>query len=274
MNQLFTFKYFILGLLLAASGTNLNGQYEMDCDIENTVFGHQEELVYKIYYNLDFLWIPAGEVHFTIQTNEEHYVIEAVGQTYSSYEWFYKVKDFYKSVIDKETLLPVTAERSVKEGGYRLYEYLTFDHGASQVHVTRGRSKETATDRGTFDFDDCTSDLLSLFFRLRNVDRDAFVQAGSMPLNFFLDMEQYRIPMRFVKTERKRIRGLGRFNTIKVSPSVLGGNVFKDGSELVAWVSDDPNRIPLMIESPLSVGSAKAVLKSHKETKLPLLSKS
>ena len=29
------------------------------------------------------------------------------------------------------------------------------------------------------------------------------------------------------------------------------------------WVSDDKNKVPLLIESPISVGSIKAVLKSY-----------
>ena len=38
------------------------------------------------------------------------------------------------------------------------------------------------------------------------------------------------------------------------------------------WVSDDANRIPLLIESPVSVGSIKAVLKEYKGLRHPLSS--
>ena len=33
------------------------------------------------------------------------------------------------------------------------------------------------------------------------------------------------------------------------------------------WVSDDKNKVPLLIESPVSVGSIKVVLKSYKGLK-------
>ena len=39
------------------------------------------------------------------------------------------------------------------------------------------------------------------------------------------------------------------------------------------WVSDDANKLPLLIESPLKIGSAKAVLKSYKGLRHKLSSK-
>ena len=52
-------------------------------------------------------------------------------------------------------------------------------------------------------------------------------------------------------------------NTVKVIPDLVTGNVFKDGNRMHVWVTDDANKLPLLIESPLSIGSAKAVLKSY-----------
>ncbi|MBK9043084.1 MAG: DUF3108 domain-containing protein [Saprospiraceae bacterium] len=44
-------------------------------------------------------------------------------------------------------------------------------------------------------------------------------------------------------------------------------------TELKVYVGDDENKLPLMIESPLSVGSVKAVLISEKNLKHPLFCK-
>ena len=37
----------------------------------------------------------------------------------------------------------------------------------------------------------------------------------------------------------------------------------KDDAKMTVWVSDDQNRIPILIESPVSVGSVKMVLKEY-----------
>lgn len=44
----------------------------------------------------------------------------------------------------------------------------------------------------------------------------------------------------------------------------MEGQVFNENTELKVYVGDDENKLPLMIESPLSVGSVKAVLISEK----------
>jgi hypothetical protein len=255
---------------ISAQPSDPSLDYAMECATENSVFLDAEELVYKIYYNLDFIWIPAGEVKFSVKENEETYTLIAVGTTYSSYEWFYKVDDYYETVIDKSTLLPQYATRTIREGGYRLYEEVTFDQNSGTAHVIRGKTKEEAVDQGIFDMEHCSSDILGLFFRLRNVDRQSFIEAGGMPISFFLDMELYDISMRYVGQEKKRIRGLGQHRTIHIRPNLIAGHVFKEGDELSAWVSDDGNRVPLLIESPLTVGSAKAVLKSYRGLKYDL----
>ena len=41
----------------------------------------------------------------------------------------------------------------------------------------------------------------------------------------------------------------------------------------MVYVSDDKNRIPLLIESPVSVGSVKAVLKNYKGLKYNMTAK-
>lgn len=244
--------------------------YSQSCAVENQAFETGEELIYKIYYNLNFIWIPAGEVHFRIKSDDHHYHILATGYTYDSYEWFYEVDDVYETVLDKKTLLPLRANRRISEGGYRLYERVTFDQEEGTAHVVRGRDKASATDRGFTKLSHCSADLVSLFFRLRNVDKAAFKRSGKMPINFFLDEQEYNIDMHYLGDMSKRIKGMGRFDVIKVSPNLIAGKVFNEGDQLMAWVSDDDNRVPLMIESPLSVGSAKAVLKSYRGLKYPL----
>ena len=56
---------------------------------------------------------------------------------------------------------------------------------------------------------------------------------------------------------------MGRYKTLKFQPEVIAGNVFNEGSKMSVWVSDDQNRIPVLIESPVSVGSVKMVLKKY-----------
>ena len=78
---------------------------------------------------------------------------------------------------------------------------------------------------------------------------------------------------RLLNEQKKEIKELGTYNTVKVIPDLVVGNVFKDGDKMKIWVSDDANKVPLLIESPLKIGSAKAVLKSYKGLRYKLSSK-
>ena len=62
-----------------------------------TNFQAGEKIVYKLFYNWNFVWLSAGEVTFEVKDEGEEYHIEVTGVTYSSYEWFYRVRDKYHS---------------------------------------------------------------------------------------------------------------------------------------------------------------------------------
>ena len=66
---------------------------------------------------------------------------------------------------------------------------------------------------------------------------------------------------------------MGRYRTHKFSPELIAGDVFKKGDEMTVYVSQDENKIPLLIESPVSVGSIKVVLKSYKGLKYDFTAK-
>lgn len=100
---------------------------------------------------------------------------------------------------------------------------------------------------------------------LRNIDITGYHPGDIIPTKILFDETIYPIKVRYDGVyDNFHVKGLGTFNTIKVIPDLVTGNVFKDGNRMNIWVTNDGNKLPVLIESPLSVGSAKAVLKSYK----------
>ena len=243
------------------------------CFMENKTFQGGEELTYKLYYNWNFVWLAAGEVTFKVNDMGGQYHIAVEGRTYKSYEWFFKVRDYYDTYIDKNSLLPETAIRNVSEGKYRLYDEINFDQENNKASSLRGKTKEVATLK-EYDVKECMHDMLSIVYYSRNIDFKNYSEGEDFPVKIFMDKEVWPLNVKYKgKQERKKIKGEGRFDTIKFSPQVLSGRVFKEGEEMMVYVSDDQNRIPLLIESPVSVGSVKAVLKDYKGLKYEVTSK-
>ncbi len=243
------------------------------CFMENKTFQGGEEITYKLYYNWNFVWLAAGEVTFKVNDMGGQYHVAVAGRTYKSYEWFFKVRDYYDTYIDKNSLLPTTSVRDVSEGKYKLYDEVTFDQENKKAKSLRGKTRENATMK-EYDLDGCMHDMLSVIYYARNIDFDNYTEGQEFPVKIFMDKEIWPLNVKYKgKQARKKIKKKGRFDTIKFSPQVVSGRVFKEGEEMMVYVSDDKNRIPLLIESPVSVGSVKAVLKKYKGLKYDMTAK-
>ncbi len=241
--------------------------------VVNNAFQNGEELVYKVYYNLNFVWIGAGEVTFRVDDEGARYHLSAEGKTYSSYEWFYKAYNKLDSYVDKNTLLPQTSIRWVKENRYKLYDKVQYDQKNRTAKFERGDTKDAVDKSGSLTLTDAMHDVLSAIYYSRNINY-ANAQAGQdFPMKVMLDEETYPLKYRFMGIEEKNIRGLGKYSTMKFVPQLVAGNVFKEDAQMKIWATNDSNKLPLMIESPVSVGSVKVVLKSYKGLKYDLTSK-
>lgn len=255
------------------SPENLQATANNQCETRNTVFRAGEELTYKVFYNWNFVWLSAGEVTFRVREVNGEYHLSAHGSTYKSYDWFFKVRDKYDTYVDKKTLLPRVSIRDVSEGKYRLYDEVSFDRSNSKATSLRGKTKEVAT---TTDYtvNPCIHDILSIIYYARNLDFKNMKAGQNFPINIFIDKEEWPLKVNYQgKEENKKIKGMGRFNTVKFSPEVIEGYVFKKDARMTIWATDDENRMPLMIESPVSVGSVKIVLKNYKNLRYPMKAK-
>ncbi len=237
------------------------------CEMENSTFLPGEEIVYKMYYNWNFVWLSAGEVVFRVRDLGDEYHLSARGRTYPSYEWFFKVQDNYDSYVDKATLLPTMHIKDIKEGGYSRYDRTVFKQQAGQAISLRGKEKASAEEK-VIPLDGCMHDILSIVYYCRNIDFNELRPGQQFPIQVFMDREVYPLKVNYLgREDNVKVKGVGRFDTHAFSPQLIAGEVFKEGDEMTVWVSNDRNRIPLLIESPVSVGSVKAVLKSYQGLK-------
>jgi len=269
---LISLTWFVLPWNIDTSQTSENISDSMFdlCYIENSSFQGGEQLVYKVYYNWNFIWLAAGEVTFNVKDLGSGYELIGTGKTYPSYEWFYKVDDNYYSFVDKQSLLPKKFTRDIKEGNYSLYDKVKFDQENRTGVSLRGKTKEKA-ELKEFETPGCVQDLLSILYYVRNVNLNDLEEEDAFPVNLYLDLETYPLEVTMKeRKENKKVKGLGTYNAMRLSPDLIEGHVFNEGDEMNIWVSNDQNKIPLLIESPLNVGSIKAVLKSHQGLKYDL----
>ncbi len=236
-----------------------------------------EEITYIISYNWGFIWIDVGEATFKITEKEingkKYFVITAIGQTYKSWDKFFKVRDLYQSVISQKDFKPVYYVRNVDEGGYTINIKYRFNRH-KKLAYSEYESYKKPFYRDTIPVTDDTYDLLSIIYKARNLDYTSMTKGQKVPIDILLDNELTNVYFRYLGPTVFKNKKIGKYNTIKFSVMTVAGEVFKETQEsLQLWVSDDKNRLPLWVESPISVGSVKVRLARYKGLKYPLSSK-
>lgn len=237
-----------------------------------------EVLEYRVSYKAKMFpntEVGAVEVATVLETEDGHefYKVTGIGRTLPTYRWFFNLEDIYTVWIDTATLRPVRFESDLHEGDYTFQSYYTYMWADSTVH-TRWRRRQMPFEQKTMQLSPESMDAISLFFNLRSATADSFREGEPATLEMVLQDTIRHLKYRFQGREIKKIRNMGRFRTLKFDCQ-LGtseGFSFTDGTIFTIWISDDENKIPLYIESPVRVGSINAYISGYKGLKYPLTS--
>lgn len=235
------------------------------CDIRNTTFKAGESLTFKVFYTVAGVYVGAGEAVFntTLErfNNIPVYHVVGEGKTFSFYDNFFKVRDRYETYIDTANLQPYKFIRNVYEGGYKKFENVTFNKATNTA----------ITNNGVFKVPSCVQDVLSSIYYARNIDFDKYKPGDKIPFTLFLDKELFAMYIRYLGKETIKTK-YGKFKSIKFKPLLIKGTIFEGGEKMTVWISDDKNKIPVRIESPISVGSIKVDMMTYKNLRYPLSS--
>ena len=236
------------------------------CGLRNTAFNAGESITFNVYYSVIGIYINAGTAIFAASLEKLNdkpvYHVIGTGNSNSKYDWIFKVRDRYETYFDTSSMKPLKFIRNVDEGGYKKTENVTFD-----------RQNNTATStKGTYKVPNCVQDVLSAVYYARNINFSKYKLEDKIPFTMFLDNEVYNLYIRYLGKEVVKTR-YGKFNAIKFSPLLVKGTIFEGGEKMTVWVSDDPNHLPLRIESPITVGSIKVDMMQYRNLRYPLSSK-
>jgi hypothetical protein len=243
------------------------------CSIAHIPFKAGEQLNYNVYYFLKKVWVPAGKVRFevsdSIYLGKNCFHLDGRGKSLKNYDYFFRVRDQYSSLVDKTSLIPYRFLRDVSEGGFELFEDYRFNH---QLHTAKVyTNKKDSTQHITMKVPSCTFDVMTCVYRARCIDFSKVKLNDSVPLPMVLDKAIYsNVYIRY--TGKARIKGEdGKYyNCIKFKPLLIQGTIFTDGEEMEVYVTDDQNRIPIYVEAKILVGTIKAYLSSYKNNKYPV----
>lgn len=211
----------------------------------------------SLRYIVSFGFLNAGRAALVVQEKEQngkkyHYAI-ATGQSIGLANSLYKVLDTYESIMDAETGLPVKAVRNISEDNYKFYEEVFFNRSNNTVKSDR---------KGVVQVPEGTVDILSSLYIARRTKFSNLEKGDVVTLQTWFDDTVFPLQIRYYGNETIKTK-FGKVNCMKFSPLVEPGRIFDSPDDVIIWISNDFNKIPVRIQFNLIIGSVKCDLEEY-----------
>ena len=148
------------------------------------------------------------------------------------------------------------------EGNYMSKEYVIYKRDQGIINCNNIESKAPPD----------IFDILSAFYYARGFDINKIPLNVEIDFNTFFEKDLFKVGITY---EGKTVvtTNLGTFNCLIFRPSLVQGRVFKGQKDMILYISDDKNHIPIRVETAIFIGFVKADLIKFEKLKYPLSSR-
>ena len=243
-------------LLLCAAFTYPASTAEPTRIWPNSNFRAGESIRYKVHYGV----INAGEALIETSNGLERiadrpcYRATVTGRTTGSFDYFMHVRDQWRSYIDTASILPLRSSRDIAEGTYRKKEVVDFDQVHSSVNVVQTHTSPAI--HYTFKVPSNVQELVSGFYFLRTLDYDHMKPGEVIRVGGFFDESTFNLEVTYKGREIVETKA-GPIHALKLVPKMPKNRIFRGEDAIKVYFSDDKNKIPILFQAELFVGSVK-----------------
>lgn len=228
---------------------------------DSLAFQAGEKMSFVLHYQWGAINTDVGHATVSLDTlrynGRKAFLCSAYGKTTRMFDLFFKVREDFKSWFACDGLRPLKFTRDTYEGGYEARNTYVYNWSAAEPYIAADvYSSKRGMKSMQLHLTPCTFDLPALFFFARNMDFDIIEPGRKYPMTFAIDDEVFNVYFILHGRETVKVKGLGTIKTIKFAAKLLEGEVFKGEEDMIIWVTDDENRLPVLFEAPLLVGVA------------------
>lgn len=234
-------------------------------NITNKAFKAGENLKYVASFNMSGLWSDIAEVNMKVKSaktsSKELYNLQLTGETYSSWDSYFKVRDSYQSWVNPVTTEPYLFKRSVSEGGYEFKWKYIFKRKSLIVKATRS-TKDNKNHEKTVKIKNNTFDVASTIYHMRNME---FIDAeiGKVfKINVIVDAKLINISIKYLGVETLESKVFGNVKCYKLNIYLDDNSIVKNSNSNNIWVTADKNKVPVLIKAIIPVGAIQLTLTS------------
>ncbi len=250
-------KYIITGIFVLLTSLNIMSQFEM-VPTKNRPFKSGEVLKYSLKYGPFHGGDAIVDLKLVRYEDKPAYHARVLAKSVGITDKLYKIRDYYESYFDPETIIPYMAIRDISEGNYKVYSEVYFHLEDSMLYSQKLDS--------TFIVPPSILDMVTLLYYIRRIDYKKINLGDSLNIVTFFDDEIFPFPIRYKGKEIIKTR-LGKFPCLIFVPVVEPGRIFESEDDMTFWLSDDKNLIPIRVKFDLIVGSVKCDLSEYSGVK-------
>lgn len=227
----------------------------------------------RLEFSVKFGMFSIGEAEMVIDdkfyriNHRDCYKIDIYGKTSGMVDWVANVDDHWGAYVDSAALIPHISYRKIREGNYRKDEVVKFDHKVNLIEAK-------VVDKKTGDFKEPkvyvapegVRDMLAGAMYIRTVDFSKMKNGEKFVINGFFEDAFYDLELIYRGKERIKTKA-GKFNAIKIAPVVPDNDLFDGDDSVLAYISDDDNKLPLKIKAKMFIGNVSVELENYYQVK-------
>lgn len=244
--------------------------------LQNKVFQKGEKITYNAYFNWGFVWINAGEVSFSVSDSvykgNPAYHIKSLGRTHKKYDSFFEVRDTFEIFMQPDTLSTYYYRRATYEGPTNMQILYQSNFDSMQIHAQKEEPNQPLRQQ-SYEIAKDSYNVLSAIYAVRNFDFKKIKVDEVIPFKLWVDMGYSDVYVRYKGISDVKLKDGSVYNCLVFSPLLVEGTLFRDGEGMKVYVTNDRNRVPVMIEAKILVGSVKAIVSDMKNLRYPIESK-
>lgn len=248
-------------------------QVDAQCKLTNTAFASGEDIRYDLYLNLGFFNARAGRGSLTVTEanyrGENAYKMVMLFNTSGLAGNLYTVNDTLTSFIDKD-LRPLLFTKEAFEGKDYSVERQSYTYEGDKVKI---RAFRTWNGEEQFDevvtTDHCTYDYLSVLPYIRNLDYTGMKPGDRHHIRFIAGRKPVNMYVNYQGVSSVKAGNGKKYEVINLTMTILDDAFTNQKEALKASLTNDKNRIPVIIDTSLRIGSIRAVLRDVSGTRHP-----
>jgi hypothetical protein len=231
-----------------------------------SAYSQNEKLTFEIKYG----FIGAAEAVLSVEEitytdTTLAWMISAKTKSFKFFDVVFKVRDQIVSYVNPSNGLPYEFIKNLKEGNYRQKREHSYDRETKTSLYRKWRFKHKYWKEKVIEIPEDTHDIFSAFYWTRQQDL-----APGDTLSLSVTTDGVTAPIKIIVHERKKKDTIfGRVNCLKIEPIVDGETIFANSGKVYIWLTDDDEKIPVLLESKIIFGSFKAILRKAKNGTKP-----